>query len=226
VVIGLMKKTREPTVRDLKRRVDVAMGRRKADLLLRGGKIVDVFSGCVREADIAISCGRIVGFGVYPARRTIDIAGRFVSPGFMDGHVHMESSMVTPAQYARSTIPHGTTAVVADPHEIANVMGSKGIEWLVRAARNNPFHVFVMVPSCVPATSMETSGASLSAVDMEALIDKPWVLGIGEMMNFPAVTAGAPHVLRKRSMPMSPVGSHRITSVQRSMKHGKSSPTA
>ena len=192
-----MKKTREPTVRDLKRRVDVAMGRENADLLLQGGRLVDVFSGTVRETDIAISGGRIVGFGVCPARRTIDIAGRFVSPGFMDGHVHMESSMVTPAQYARATIPHGTTAVVADPHEIANVMGSKGIEWLVRAARNNPLHVFVMVPSCVPATSMETSGASLSAVDMEALIDKPWVLGIGEMMNFPAVTAGASHVLRK-----------------------------
>ena len=192
-----MGRRAKPALSDLKRRVDVAMGREKADLLLQGGRLVDVFSGYVRETDIVISGGRIVGFGVCPARRTIDIAGRFVSPGFMDSHVHMESSMVTPAQYARATIPHGTTAVVADPHEIANVMGSKGIEWLVRAAGNNPLHVFVMVPSCVPATSMETSGASLSTVDMEALIDKPWVLGIGEMMNFPAVTAGAPHVLRK-----------------------------
>ena len=192
-----MGDTRKPTLSDLKRRVDAAMGREKADLLLRGGRIVDVFSGCVREADIAISCGRIVGFGVYPAERTVDIAGRFVSAGFMDGHVHMESSMVTPAQYARATIPHGTTAVVSDPHEIANVMGSQGIEWLIRAARKTPLHVFVMVPSCVPATSMETSGASLSRVDMETLIDKPWVLGIGEMMNFPGVTAGTPHVLRK-----------------------------
>jgi adenine deaminase len=192
-----MNKKREPTVRELKRRVDVAMGRGKADLLLRGGKIVDVFSGSIREEDVAILSDRIVGFGARPAHREIDVSGHFVSPGFIDGHVHMESGMVTPVQYARATTPHGTTAVVIDPHEIANVMGLKGIEWLIRAARDNPLRVFIMVPSCVPATSMETSGASISEADMEALIDHPWVLGIGEMMNFPAVTVGASHVLRK-----------------------------
>jgi adenine deaminase len=115
----------------------------------------------------------------------------------MDGHVHIESSMVTPPQYARATAAHGTTAVVIDPHEIANVMGLRGIEWIRRSAKKNPLRVFVMAPSCVPATAMETSGASLSEIELEALIDKPWVLGIGEMMNFPAVISGVPRILRK-----------------------------
>lgn len=192
-----MKKANKPTVNDLRQRIDAAMGRRRVDLLLRGGRIVDVFSGCLRKADIAISRDRIVGFGDYKARREIDVSGRFISPGFLDGHVHMESSMVTPPQYARATVAHGTTAVVIDPHEIANVMGSKGIQWMIRAARKNPLRLFVMVPSCVPATSLETSGATLSETEMEALMDNPWVLGIGEMMNYPAVIAGAPQILRK-----------------------------
>ncbi len=186
-----------PTVKDLRQRIDAAMGRREVDLLLRGGRIVDVFSGCLREADIAISQDRIVGPGRYGARKEIDVSGRFVSPGFMDGHVHMESSMVTPPQYARATVAHGTTAVVIDPHEIANVLGPKGIQWMVRSIAKNPLRVFVMVPSCVPATGMETSGASLSEIEIEALIDKPWVLGIGEMMNFPGVITGAAQTLRK-----------------------------
>ena len=192
-----MRGLTKPTLNDLRHRIDAAMGRERADLLLRGGRIVDVFSGCLREADVAISHGRIAGFGDYPAKREIDISGRFVSPGFMDGHVHIESSMVTPAQYARVTVAHGTTAVVTDPHEIANVMGSKGIEWIIRSAANNPLLLFVMASSCVPPTSMETSGASLSEIELESLMDKPWVLGMGEMMDFPAVISGVPRVLRK-----------------------------
>lgn len=192
-----MRGVTKPTLNDLRQRIDAAMGRKKVDLLLRGGRIVDVFTGCLRQADIAIYRDRIVGFGDYAARKEIDVSGRFISPGFMDGHVHIESSMVTPPQYARATVPHGTTAVVIDPHEIANVMGLKGIHWMARSAAKNPLHVFVMVPSCVPATSMETSGASLSEIELEALIDKPWVLGIGEMMNFPAVMSGFPQSLKK-----------------------------
>jgi len=193
---SIMSVTR-PTVSDLRRRIDAAAGRKKADLLIRGGRIVDVFSGHLRQADIAIDRDRIVGLGHYDATEVIDVSGRFVSPGFMDGHVHVESSMVTPPQYARATTPHGTTAVVTDPHEIANVIGSKGIQWLIRSAAKNPLRLFAMIPSCVPATSMETSGANLSESELEALIDEPWVLGIGEMMNFPAVVSGVSRILRK-----------------------------
>ncbi len=173
------------------------MGRKKTDLLLKGGQIVDVFSGCLREADVAISGDRVVGFGSYKAETEIDLSGCIVSPGFIDGHLHIESSMVTPAQYARAAVPHGTTTVVIDPHEIANVMGAKGIYWLVRSVAKNPLHLFVMVPSCVPATPMETSGSTLSESDIETLLREPWVLGIGEMMNFPGVISGAPQVLKK-----------------------------
>lgn len=192
-----MKSLTRPTPKDLRGRVDAAMGRERADLLLRGGTMVDVFSGCLRPADIAIYRDRIVGFRDYSARREIDISGRFVSPGFIDGHLHIESSMVIPAQYARATVPHGTAAVVIDPHEIANVLGSKGIRWMIRSAAKNPLHLFVMVPACVPATSLETSGGSLSEAEMEALMDEPSVLGIGEMMNFPGVISGNPQVLKK-----------------------------
>ena len=192
-----MKEVNKPTLKELRQRIDAAMGRRRADLLLRGGRIVDVFSGCLRKADIAISRDRIVGFGDYAAREEIDVSGRFICPGFIDGHVHIESSMVTPPQYARATVAHGTTGVVIDPHEIANVMGLKGIQWMIRSIRRNPLRLFVMVPSCVPATPLETSGASLSEVELEALIDNPWALGIGEMMNFPAVISRDPQVLRK-----------------------------
>jgi adenine deaminase len=192
-----MKTAPKPSLSDLKGRIDAAMGRRRVDLLLKGGTIVDVFSGCLRPSDIAIHRDRIVGFGCYDAIREIDISGRFVSPGFIDGHLHIESSLLTPAQYARATVAHGTTAVVIDPHEIANVMGSKGIHWIMRSARKNPLHVFVMVPSCVPATSMETSGASLSEIEIEVLLNEPWVLGIGEMMNFPGVISCLPQILKK-----------------------------
>jgi adenine deaminase len=192
-----MRGVTKPTLTELRRRVDEAMGRRHVDLLLKGGTIVDVFSGCLSQRDIAISHGRIVGFGNYAANREIDVSGRFVSPGFIDGHVHIESSLVTPPQYARATVVHGTTGVVIDPHEIANVMGLKGIRWMIRSTSTNPLRVFVTVPSCVPATSLETSGASLSHIELEALIDEPWVLGIAEMMNFPAVLSGVPSVLRK-----------------------------
>jgi adenine deaminase len=192
-----MRGMTKPTLNELKQRIDAAIGRKSVDLLLKGGRMVDVFSGSLRKADIAISHDRIVGFGDYEARREIDVSGRVISPGFMDGHVHMESGMVTPSQYARATVAHGTTGVVIDPHEIANVMGLKGIQWMVRSAAKNPLRVFVMVPSCVPATSLETSGASLSHIELEALIDKPWVLGIGEMMSFPSVLSGIPQILRK-----------------------------
>ncbi|NIS67372.1 MAG: adenine deaminase [Proteobacteria bacterium] len=192
-----MRELARPRAKDLKQRIDASMGRKRADLLLRGGRIVDVFSGLLREADVAISHDRIVGFGNYTAEREIDVSGHIVAPGFMDGHLHIESSMVTPAQYARSAVPRGTTALVIDPHEIANVMGPKGIYWMIRCAAKNPLHVFVMVPSCVPATSMETSGGSVSERDLEALMREPWVLGIGEMMNFPGVIAGKTQILKK-----------------------------
>jgi adenine deaminase len=192
-----MRQRRKPSLKELKQRIDAAMGRRPVDLLLKGGTLVDVFSGTLRKEDVAIHDGVIVGFGDYETSRIIDVSDRYVSPGFIDGHVHMESSMVTPPEYARVTISRGTTTVVIDPHEIANVFGMRGIEWIIRSAARNPLNVFVMLPSCVPATSLETSGASLSGSEIEALIDKPWVLGIGEMMNFPGVLAGAPSVLRK-----------------------------
>jgi adenine deaminase len=181
----------------LAERIGVASGRGQADLLIRNGRVVDVFSGQIEKKDVAVYDGTIVGFGDYRARKTLDLKGQFLCPGLIDGHVHVESSMVTLPEFARAILPHGTTSVVIDPHEIANVLGSRGVRFMAESARHSHLNVFIMVPSCVPATHLETSGAALEARDIQALLKEPWAIGLAEMMNFPGVIHGDPGVIRK-----------------------------
>ncbi len=183
---------------DLSDFVRAARGDGRVDLLLANAKVVDVDAAAVRPASVAISAGTIVGVGEdCEADRTIDLEGAYLCPGFIDGHVHLESSMVMPPEYARAVVPRGTTAVATDFHEIANVLGTPGIEAMMLAARELPLDVWVMAPSCVPATDFETAGARLDADDLMALRDDPRVIGLGEMMNFPGVIHGVPSVLAK-----------------------------
>ena len=184
----------------LKEKIRIASGEGIADLLIKNGRVVDVFSGQIEKKDVAIFGGVIVGFGDYQARKTIDVKGNFLCPGLIDGHVHIESSMVTIPEFARAVLPNGTTTVVIDPHEIANVLGREGIQFMAESARGVPLNVFIMLPSCVPATHMETSGATLKANDLEPLFKEPWAIGLAEMMNFPGVIFRNPDVLKKIEM--------------------------
>ena len=177
--------------------IKIARGDAPADLLLRNARVINVFTGDIQETHIAIVETRIVGLGDYEARQVVDLRGRYVCPGFIDAHVHIESAMVPPNEYARAVVPRGTTTVVADPHEIANVLGLEGIRFMLDMAKYNPLSVYVMAPSCVPATDMETTGAALHWYDLQALQHEPYVLGLGEMMNFPGVIHGAPEALDK-----------------------------
>lgn len=176
----------------------VARGDAAADLLLTGGRVVDVFTGSLVEADVAVVDGWIASVG--PARdavETVDLAGRYLLPGLIDAHVHLESSMVTPYEFARAVVPRGTTAVVTDPHEAANVAGLAGVQWLLAASEGLPLAVLVMAPSCVPATHLATAGAELDAADLEVLAQHPRVIGLAEVMNVPGVVLGDPAVHAK-----------------------------
>jgi adenine deaminase len=184
----------------LEERIRIASGEGKADLLIKNGKVVDVFSCQIEKKNIAIFGGMIVGFGDYPARKIIDVGGDFLCPGLIDGHVHVESSMVTIPEFARAVLPNGTTTVIIDPHEVANVLGQRGIRFMAESARGVPLNVFIMLPSCVPATHMETSGAILKAIDLRPFFKEPWALGLAEMMNFPGVILRDPEVLKKIKM--------------------------
>jgi adenine deaminase len=177
--------------------IGAAAGEREVDLLITNGRVVDVFSGQIDKKDIAIYRGRIAGFGDYRARKIVDVRGDFICPGLIDGHVHIESSMVTLPEFARAVLPNGTTSVIIDPHEIANVQGRKGIHFMAHSARGIPLNVFIMIPSCVPATGMETSGATLKAPEIKSLLQEPWAIGLAEMMNFPGVISRDPEVLKK-----------------------------
>ena len=177
--------------------IEVARGDEPADLLLKNARVVNVFTGDIEETHIAIVHSRIAGLGEYQAREVVDLAGRYVCPGFIDAHVHIESAMVPPNEFARAVVPHGTTTVVADPHEIANVLGLEGIRYMLEMAKYNPLSIYVMAPSCVPSTDMETTGAALHWYDLQTLQHEPYVLGLGEMMNFPGVVNSAPDVLDK-----------------------------
>ena len=181
----------------LKEKIRVASGDGMVDLLIKNGRVVDVFSGEIEKRDVAVFEGVIVGFGDYRAREIIDVKGDFLCPGLIDGHVHIESSMVTIPEFARAVLPNGTTSVVIDPHEIANVLGQEGIRFMAKSAKGVPLNVFIMVPSCVPATHMETSGATLKAADLGPLLNEPWAIGLAEMMNFPGVIFRDPEVLKK-----------------------------
>ncbi len=188
----------EKGVRVMEKLIRRARGEEKADLLLAGGEVVNVFTGELLRADVAVFGETIAGVGEgYEAEKVIDAAGKIICPGFIDGHLHIESTMLTPYQFARAVLPRGTTAVVCDPHEIANVMGLEGVRYMLDASEGLPLTVFVMAPSCVPATGMETAGATLTADDLAPLFDHPRVLGLAEMMNFPGVLFRDPEVLKK-----------------------------
>ncbi|RJP27080.1 MAG: adenine deaminase [Actinobacteria bacterium] len=176
-----------------------ARGDGEADLLLVGARIVNVFKGVIEEDSLAICGGMVAGFGERDARQKVDLGGAFICPGFIDGHVHIESSMVSLPEYARAVVPAGTTAVVTDYHEIANVLGVEGIRYMMRLDEGLPLEVFVMLPSCVPATPMETAGAVLEAQDLIPLLDEEAVIGLGEVMNFPGAINGDPAVIAKIS---------------------------
>lgn len=183
---------------NLPRTLAVARGDEPADLLLRNARLVNVLSGEIHPADVAIAGPVIAGVGEgYAARREIDLGGRYLCPGFLDAHVHIESSMVPPAEFARAVVPRGVTTVVTDPHEIGNVLGLEGIRFMLGDAAGSPLDVRVNAPSCVPATHLETSGARLEAADLMSLLSEPKVLGLAEVMNFPGVIQGDPEIIAK-----------------------------
>lgn len=177
--------------------IQAARGNLPADLLLKNGRVVNVFTGEIEEISVAISGSSIVGLGDYDAVKVTDLNGAYVCPGFIDAHVHIESALVPPYEFARAVVPHGVTTVVIDPHEIANVLGSAGIRYMLDASKYTPFSVYVMASSCVPATHLETSGAGLRWSDLIEFKNDPWVLGLAEVMNYPGVINGDPEVLDK-----------------------------
>jgi adenine deaminase len=182
------------------RLIAVARGDQAPDLVISGARVFSAFTREWLELDVAIAGGRIAGLGefdpTHPGER-VDADGRHLVPGFVDAHVHIESSKLTPAEFARAVVPHGTTCVVTDPHEVANVLGREGVEWMLDASEGLPLDVFVMAPSCVPASRFESPMCPLEPADMEAILRHPRALGVAEMMNFPEVIAGAPSVLER-----------------------------
>ena len=177
--------------------IAVAAGREKADLVLKNAKYLNVFSNEFLCGDIAVANGLIAGIGKYDGKTEIDVSGKLVLPGFIDAHIHLESSMVTPAEFAKAVVAHGTTTVITDPHEIANVMGIDGVEYMIQASQNLPIDVHFMMPSCVPATEIDESGAELDCKDIDLYLDNKKVLGLAEMMNYVGVINGDKNVLSK-----------------------------
>ena len=176
----------------LARMIDLARGSRTVDLVIRNCRVVNVLSGEIHQADVGIADGIFLGFGAYEGKREYDAGGRFLLPGLVEGHIHIESTLLTPPGFAQAVAEHGTAAVVCDPHEIANVLGRVGVEYMLRSSHNLPVSIFFMFPSCVPATALEDSGARLSSVDVEHFLrlypDR--IIGLAEMMNFPESLPG------------------------------------
>lgn len=186
------------TKETLKRLIDAAAGRVPADLVLKNAQVVDVYQAEIMQGDVAIIDGKIAGVGKdYQGKETIDLKGKFVAPGFIDPHIHVESSYVTPEEFGRLLVPHGTTTVLADPHEIVNVLGLQGLDYMVEAAKETALDIRYMMPSCVPATSMENAGAVVEAADMIPSFEKNQVDGLAEFMNFPGVINAQDEVLDK-----------------------------
>ncbi len=185
-------------MKNLENIIKVSKGEELADLVIKNAKLVNVLSEEIYETDIAIIGDTVAGISKgYKGKKEIDVNGAYVSPSFIDGHVHLESAMLMPSEFAKLVLASGTTTVIADPHEIANVMGLQGISFMREATKNLPLDVYMMLPSCVPATDLETSGVELNSYDLALLIDAPWVLGIAEMMNFPGVVGCDNSVLSK-----------------------------
>lgn len=177
--------------------VDAAMGRLKSDLVLKNATYVNVFTNELCTCDIAVAQGQIVGMGDYQGDKEIDVSGKIVCPGFIDAHIHLESSLASPKEFARAVVPHGTTTVITDPHEIANVMGTNGIEYMLQATEGLPIDVRFMLPSCVPATPLDESGANLDYRSIDSFYNHPRVQGLAEVMNYVGVTCADKEVLEK-----------------------------
>lgn len=177
--------------------IETASGRKKADLVLKNATYVNVFSNELCKGDIACSEGLIVGIGEYEGEKEIDVSGKIVCPGFIDAHIHLESSLVAPNEFVKAVLPHGTTCVITDPHEITNVMGTDGIDYMLQATENLPVDVMFMLPSCVPATPMDEAGANLDWHAIDSYFDHPRVLGLAEMMNAYGITHNDPEPVSK-----------------------------
>lgn len=187
----------ESHLQNIKNTIEISGGGKRVDLMLKNARVINTFSGDIHRTHLAVHRGRVVGFGDYKALHTIDLKGAYVAPGFIDGHVHIESSMVKIPEFARVVLPHGTTSTVIDPHEIANVLGLDGIKYMLASSEDSPLSVYVMLPSCVPATNLETAGAELTAHDLGLLLNDERVLGIGEMMDYLGVINRNEEVMRK-----------------------------
>ncbi len=179
-----------------KKLIDVAAGRDKAELVFKNVKYLNVFTNRFVTADVAITSGYVAGIGDYNGENEIDCTGRYLVPGFIDSHIHLESSIVSPKTFSRVVSAHGTTAVVTDPHEITNVLGADGIEYMLKATENLPIDVFFVIPSCVPASLFDENGAVINHLDTEKYMDNPRVLGLAEMMNFPGTVGGDGEIIK------------------------------
>jgi adenine deaminase len=184
----------------LSRRIAVARGDEPADLVVRGGRVLSVFTREWLDVDVAVADGYVAGLGVYEGREVLDASGRFVVPGFVDAHMHLESTKLLPDAFARLVLPLGVTAVVADPHEIANVLGTDGVHWLLDVCADLPLDVYFMASSCVPASHFESPRRPLSPGDLEGLLRRRRVIGLAEMMNFPGVIGADPAELAKLAL--------------------------
>jgi adenine deaminase len=184
-------------MRDLQHKLTIARGEEPASLLFKNANVVNVLSGEIHPANVAVEDGRVIGFGDYEAKKVIDLKGAYLAPSLIDGHFHVESSMLTAPEFARAVVPHGTGTVVIDPHEYANVLGLDGIRYVLESSKNLPVDFFIMLPSCVPATPLETAGAQLTAYDLRLMIADERIAGIAELMNYPGVYMGMDIELEK-----------------------------
>src|SRR5213593_4092439 len=184
-------------MRDLHQKLGIARGERPAELLFKNANLVNVLSGEIYRTNVAVDDGRVIGMGEYEGRKVIDLNGAYLAPSLIDGHFHVESSMLTAAEFARAVVPHGTGAVVIDPHEYANVLGLEGVRYVLESSKNLPLDFFIMLPSCVPATRFETAGARITADDLKLMIADERIVGVAELMNFPGVYLGAKNELAK-----------------------------
>jgi adenine deaminase len=187
------------TPKNLLTRIRAARGETPADLVFKSGSVIDVFSGTILKTDVAVTEDTIVGLGTYEGKKTVDCRGRFICPGFIDGHFHIESTYLTPSNLSPVLLPLGTTTLIADPHEIVNVQGLAGLTFMLQNSRGLPLEIYFMAPSCVPATPLETSGSRLNDQDLRPLLRNPRILGLGELMNYPGVLKGDPEILKKLS---------------------------
>ena len=184
-------------MRNVQRKLTIARGEQPAELLFKNARIINVFSGEIHKAHVAVEDGRIIGFGDYRAKKLIDLKGAYLAPSLIDGHFHLESSMLTAPEFTRAVVPHGTGAVVIDPHEYANVLGLDGIRYVLDSTKNLAVDFFIMLPSCVPATRLETAGAEITADDLKLMIHDERIAGVAELMNFPGVFLGVKEELAK-----------------------------